>query len=153
MEKIKIMLSHKMSGMSDEYCYAVRDAAKKHIENNLNGIVDTNITETEIEYIENYIYPEAPENAPNLWYLGRSIQELGKCDFVFFCNDYQFSRGGVVEYIIAHLYSIPILNHVIGNMPEEIMDKERGIHICNQGEGTWKKKIFAILGIKDFSKF
>ncbi|MBO5629414.1 MAG: DUF4406 domain-containing protein [Aeriscardovia sp.] len=45
-----------------------------------------------------------PDN--QLWYLGRSIQMLGKADAVIFSNDWRSARGCVAEHLIAEAYGI-----------------------------------------------
>lgn len=106
---MKVFLCEKMSGMSDDYVYGVRAEAEKFIKSKLPN--------EEIEIVQNYVYPEAPENAPNLWYLGRSIQELAYADAIFFCNDFHDSRGGKIEEQISRVYDLRILNKEIGDMP------------------------------------
>lgn len=106
-----VFLSHKMSGLTDEEVYKIRNRAKKFIESKFPN--------EKIEYIENYVYDDAPEDATNLWYLGRSIQEMRKADTIFFCDDYRDSRGCCIELTICMTYSLDILNSRIGNIPKE----------------------------------
>lgn len=48
-----------------------------------------------------------PDN--QLWYLGRSIQILGKANAIIFSNDWRSARGCVAEHLIAEAYGIPCL--------------------------------------------
>lgn len=107
-----VFLSHKMSSVSEEVVLDIRTRAMSFIREKLPEIND-------IEFIENYIYDDAPEDATNLWYLGRSIQEMGKADLIFFCHDPREARGCKVECLISDLYDLPILNHIIGDLPEK----------------------------------
>lgn len=105
-----VFLSQKMSGLSDEEVFKVRKAAEEFIKSKL--------PDEDIEIIDNYVYPEAPENAHNLWYLGRSIQRMAEADTIFFTSTYENSRGGLIEKHITELYDLNVLNERIGNMPE-----------------------------------
>lgn len=50
---------------------------------------------------------ETPEEGNNLWYLGRSIQTLGKADIVIFATNWREAKGCHVEHAICELYGIP----------------------------------------------
>jgi len=49
------------------------------------------------------------EKDNQLWYLGRSIQILGRADVVIFANDWRTARGCVAEHLIAEAYGIHCL--------------------------------------------
>ena len=57
------------------------------------------------------------EYSLKLWHLGRSIQQLGQADAIYFIPGYSDSRGCKVEKLIAKLYGVEILN------PKVIEDK------------------------------
>ena len=50
------------------------------------------------------------EYSLKLWHLGRSIQQLGQADAIYFIPGYSDSRGCKVEKLIAKLYGVEILN-------------------------------------------
>ena len=57
------------------------------------------------------------EYSLKLWHLGRSIQQLGQADAIYFIPGHSDSRGCKVEKLIAKLYGVEILN------PKVIEDK------------------------------
>ena len=62
-----------------------------------------------IEIIDNYNHDDAPLNAGRLWHLGRSIQQLGEADAVYFCKGNCKARGCLIERLVVFIYKIPIL--------------------------------------------
>lgn len=109
MQKIKVFLSHSMSGLSEEKCLKIREDAKKHIIEKM--------TDKEIEFIDNYHHSDAPEGAKRLWHLGRSIQQLEEADYIYFCPLNCDAKGCYIEHEIAKMYHIRILNQLIDDMP------------------------------------
>lgn len=59
------------------------------------------------EIINTYFQEEAPKDAGQTYYLGRSIQILGGCDQVWFINDWENYRGCRVEHAVCEQYGIP----------------------------------------------
>ena len=59
------------------------------------------------EIINTYFQEEAPKDAGQTYYLGRSIQVLGSCDQVWFINDWENYRGCCVEHKVCEQYGIP----------------------------------------------
>ena len=104
---MKIMLSHPMSGIPEDEVMDLRRITSLMLIGKLGA--DT-------EIIDNYHHDNAPENAGRLWHLGRSIQQMGEVDAVYFCGDYSNSKalGCLVEHIICRLYKIKILNDELG---------------------------------------
>ena len=51
--------------------------------------------------------PEAIGN--DLWYLGRSIQILGKADLIIFASNWKTARGCIVEMRVSEAYGIPAM--------------------------------------------
>ena len=45
-----------------------------------------------------------PENAGRLWYLGRSIQNMDKADYIVFHKDWRSASGCWVEHAAAEMY-------------------------------------------------
>ena len=100
---MRIFLSHNMSGLKDEEVWQIRHKAEELIKENIPTA----------EFIDNYNHPGAPEvfandTARRLWHLGRSIQQLGTAQMIYFCKE-STSVGCIVERLIAHLYGIPVL--------------------------------------------
>lgn len=52
--------------------------------------------------------PDA-DSENDLWYLGRSVQLMGKADVVIFAKDWRNARGCIVEHLITEAYGINCL--------------------------------------------
>ena len=63
----------------------------------------------EIEILNTVFEEEAGYIKAPLYYLGRSIMELGKADGVYFIGEWQKYRGCRVENFIAKQYGIKII--------------------------------------------
>lgn len=50
-----------------------------------------------------YVKP-GPEDAGRLWYLGRSIQNMDKADYIVFHNHWRSAKGCWVEHAAAEMY-------------------------------------------------
>ena len=98
---MKIFLSHNMNGVSEEEIIRTRDYWKDTIKNRFGP--DT-------EFIDNYTHPDAPENAPRLWHLGRSIQQMSEADAVFFFPGMSSANGCTIEKKVCKTYGIKILS-------------------------------------------
>lgn len=100
---MKVFLSHKMSGVSEEEVYKIRER--------MTNEVKEMFPDQDIEIIDNYNHEGAPENAGRLWHLGRSIQQLEEADAIYFDkrNIGKLANGVVVEKVVASLYNIKVL--------------------------------------------
>lgn len=98
----KLFISQPMNGIDDDVVLKKREEAitnaKKYIKCN-TGVED-------VEVLETFIYEDAPEDAGRLWYLGRSIQMLGKADYIYFVDGYEKANGCMAEEFIAKKYGI-----------------------------------------------
>ena len=99
---VKVLLSHNMTGLDEEYIMNLRRVAKKYLEKKYGQFI-------EIEYIDNYHHYDAPINANRIWHLGKSIQQLSEADFVYFCEPRANSSGCIIEKIICLIYHKPVL--------------------------------------------
>ena len=98
---MKIFLSHNMNGVSEEEIIRTREYWQDTIRNRFGP--DT-------EFIDNYTHPDAPENAPRLWHLGRSIQQMSEADAVFFFPGMSSANGCTIEKKVCKTYGIKILS-------------------------------------------
>lgn len=102
--KLKIFIAQKMNNMSETNVMMER----RFIIEELKSICGDSV---ELEIIDNWNHPEAPENAGRLWHLGRSIQQLEKADFIVFANGcWLRSKGCFIEKVISIIYKIPLIN-------------------------------------------
>lgn len=49
----------------------------------------------------------AKKGQESVWYLGRALEAISKCDRVFFYGDWQNARGCLIEHEICEKYDIP----------------------------------------------
>ena len=112
---MRVFISQPMNGLSeDQVRRTLRDAAEKIRSQYGEKYPD-------IEVVSTYDQPEPdteyttvlPYKNVRLYYLGNSIKILGQCDAIYFCNGWEKANGCQVEYTIANLYNIPILNNVL----------------------------------------
>lgn len=97
---MKIFISHDMSGLSDDEVKNIRSKAEEYLKERFGD---------NIEIIDNYTHPDAPENAGRLWHLGRSIQQLEEANAIYFVPGYSTSCGYLVESFIARWYNLNII--------------------------------------------
>lgn len=99
---IKLFISQPMNGIDDDVVLKKREEAIT----NAKIFIKSNTGEDEVEVLETFIYEDAPEDAGRLWYLGRSIQMLGKADYIYFVEGYENANGCMAEEFIAKQYGI-----------------------------------------------
>lgn len=51
----------------------------------------------------------AMEGKEGVWYLGRALEMISKCDVVCFCGDWRNARGCQIEYEVCRKYNIPYM--------------------------------------------
>lgn len=95
---MKLFISQPMKGKSNEEIEAERADAIRHIDS--KGI--------RVELIDSF-FKDAPAQAAPLWFLGESIKLLGKADVVYFCKDWQYYNGCIIEHECAVRYGKKIL--------------------------------------------
>ena len=64
----------------------------------------------DFELLETYQRDDAPEGSGRLWYLGRSVQDLGQADLVIFAPGWNKAKGCVSEHFICEVYNIPYIH-------------------------------------------
>ena len=98
---MKIFLSHKMSGLTEDEVKEIRSIATYHLKKKYGS---------KIEIVDNYHHDDAPYNAGRLWHLGRSIQMLDDVDAIYFCKGkWHKAKGCWIERFIAIIYKIKVL--------------------------------------------
>ena len=95
-----------MSGLSDQEVFDIRRGARIFLQEKFRREMREIVT---IEIIDNYTHQDAPENASRLWHLGKSIQQMGEADVIYFCDGWHKAKGCWVERFIAFLYKLPII--------------------------------------------
>lgn len=94
---MKVFLSHKMSGLTEEQVMNLRYQALEY----LIGKYGNNI-----ELIDNYHHEDVPENAGRIWHLGTSIRMMEEADLIVFCPGWKEANGCKIEYTICRLYDL-----------------------------------------------
>lgn len=97
---MKVFLSHKMTGLTEEEVMKIRNEALEYLQE----------TYGEIELIDNYHHKDVPENAGRLWHLGTSIRMMEEADAVYFCDGWEEAKGCCIEYEICKMYNNKILS-------------------------------------------
>ena len=99
---MKVFLSHKMSGLSEEEVARIREEAYQYLSKKYGRY---------IYIIDNYHHKGAPANAGRLWHLGKSIQMLDNADAIYFVKGHWLNaKGCLCERFIARVYGLKILN-------------------------------------------
>jgi hypothetical protein len=113
---MRVFVSQPMNGLSDDQVMKTLRDAEEKIRSQYGK------EHPDIEVVSTYKQPEPDTEYATvlthyknvrLYYLGNSIKILGQCDAIYFCDGWTKANGCQVEYMIANLYNIPILNDVL----------------------------------------
>lgn len=96
---MKVFLSHKMSGLSEEEVMQIREKAIKYLSDKYGNI----------DIIDNYHHYDAPEDAGRIWHLGKSISQMDAADAIYFCDGWETANGCIIERNICKLYNLTII--------------------------------------------
>lgn len=94
---MKVFLSHKMSGLTEEQVMEIRNHALEKLIRNFGN---------RFELIDNYHHEDVPENAGRIWHLGTSIRMMEESDLIVFCPGWQEAKGCLIEWEICRLYNL-----------------------------------------------
>nr|DAG60727.1 MAG TPA: protein of unknown function DUF4406 [Bacteriophage sp.] len=95
---MKLFISQPMKDKTNEEIEAERAAAVRLFD--FPGL--------DLEVINSF-FKDAPAQATPLWFLGESIELLGKADVAYFCKDWQHYNGCIIEHECAVRYGKKIL--------------------------------------------
>lgn len=98
--KTRIMICQPMSGKTEAEIMAIRDAAVMKIAEEYG--------EGRFVIADTY-KPENYEKHDGLWCIGKALQEMSRCDAVYFCEGWNRYRGCLVEYVAAGAYKRKII--------------------------------------------
>ena len=98
----KLFISQPMRGLTDEEILNTREEIKTRAEI---------VIGEEVKIINSFIdeYPGEINKSIPVWYLGKSIQSLSQADIAYFGGDWRNARGCKIEYEIASVYGIKII--------------------------------------------
>ena len=100
---VRVFFSQPMHGKTEEEIIFERDLMKQEFWNFLCRELGF---DNDVEIIDvNYIFNDpGPEDAGRLWYLGRSISNMDKADYIVFHKDYAKAKGCCVEHSVGYNY-------------------------------------------------
>lgn len=100
---VRVFFSQPMHGLTDEEIAVERtymiSEFRDFLINELGFNDDVVICDVNVGYIK-----PGPEDAGRLWYLGRSIQNMDKADYIVFHNHWRSAKGCWVEHAAAEMY-------------------------------------------------
>lgn len=96
----KLFISQPMNGLSQKEILTQRQIA---IESAIRLLGDD-----DVQVIDSY-FPDAPDDATPLWYLGKALQLMSQADVAYFATGWQDARGCKIEHLCAVNYNIPII--------------------------------------------
>lgn len=99
---MRVFISQPMKNKTNEEILTERGKAIKYIKENLKD-------GDSIEIIDSF-FQDAPHDAKPLWFLGKSLELLSTADMVYFCEDWEKTRGCRIEHECAEEYGIPIIS-------------------------------------------
>lgn len=107
---MKAMISQPMNGLSDEEINDTKERATKFLNDLGYEVVNTLFTDD--------FYNE--ENLKNndvkhigVFFLGKSLEEMSKVDAVYFCHEWENTRGCLIEHQVAKCYGVKILYELV----------------------------------------
>lgn len=104
MDKIvNVFFSQPMNGLTDEEIAVERTYMISEFRDFLINELGFNDDVVICDVNSNYVDP-GPEDAGRLWYLGRSIQNMDKADYIVFHNNWKSASGCWVEHAAAEMY-------------------------------------------------
>lgn len=102
----KVMISQPMAGISDEVIKTVRDDAIRHLTDLGYEVVDNLFTD---EWLNKEKETEGGVINIPLRFLAKSIEKMSHCHAVYFCRDWEKTRGCRVEHVVARAYDLTML--------------------------------------------
>lgn len=108
MSKKFVFISLPMSGLDDDTVWEnIEQAKDAYLAITKSDILD-------ITFVTNLKGEEPPDflsfDKKCVWYLGRALQTLARCDEAFFWLGWRNARGCTVEHEVCTMYHIPIIS-------------------------------------------
>lgn len=104
MKTRNVMISMPMNGLSGEEVARKYLDVKEYLETLGYAVVNTlfdDVSEDELAAV-------GIANAP-VWYLAKSLDQMSRCDTVYFCKGWRAARGCKIEHEVAKQYGITML--------------------------------------------
>ena len=103
---VKVFISQPMNGISDEEILEERAKATELLTEYFKKEYNEEVTIASSFFTNDNVPGGIPEDANGIWYLGRSLQLLYDCDYIYFIDGYENARGCLVEEYVAYRYDI-----------------------------------------------
>ena len=103
---MKAMLSQPMAGKTNEAIIATRERAIKALEESGYEVVNTLFTD---EWYSTESMKERGVVQIPLCFLAKSLENMSKCDAVYFCEGWKNARGCRIEHEVAVEYGLDII--------------------------------------------
>lgn len=100
------MISQPMAGKSDKEIVATREHAIKVLEDMGYTVINTLFTDE--WYSDKAMEERGVINRP-LVFFAKSIENMTRCNAVYFCNDWARARGCTLEHAVAEAYGLDII--------------------------------------------
>lgn len=103
---MKAMLSQPMAGKTNEEIISTRERAIKALEESGYEVVNTLFTD---EWYSTESMKERGVVQIPLCFLAKSLENMSKCDAVYFCEGWKNARGCRIEHEVAVEYGLDII--------------------------------------------
>ena len=103
----KAMISQPMNGLSEESIVLTRQRAINFLERKGYEVVNTFFNDE--WYEEKAMEERGVVNRP-MCFFAKSVENMSKCDAVYFCNGWDRARGCRLEHLIAQSYGVKIMH-------------------------------------------
>lgn len=102
-DKKNAMISQPMGGKSKEEILVTRDRAAEWLENHGYRVLNTYF-ELDHDILKIYGYKNI-----GLYYLAVSLEDMSRCDTVYFCKGWESARGCCIEHETAVKYGLELI--------------------------------------------
>lgn len=92
------MISQPMGDVDESIILEIKKQATEHLNNLGYEVLDT--------YFD--FYPDEDVKNDGVFYLGKSLEALSKCDLLYMCKGWEKKNGCVIEHATALRYGIKI---------------------------------------------
>ncbi len=103
---MKAMISQPMAGKTEYEIEETRNRAIKYLESIGYEVINTLFTDE--WYSQKAMKERGVENIP-LCFLAKSLENMSKCNLVYFCYGWAEARGCLIEHKAATAYGLKIL--------------------------------------------